>query len=58
MIKNPPANVGDAGSSARLPRSPGGGDVNPLQYSCVESSMDRVAGQVTVCEVVKESDTI
>ena len=46
MVKNPPANVGDAGSIARLQRSPGEGGVNPLQYSCLESSMDRVAWQV------------
>ena len=58
MVKNPPASVGDVGSIARLERSPGAGDGNPLQHSCLESSMGRVAWQVTVCEVVKESDTI
>ena len=37
MVKNPPANAGDAkdtGSISGLGRSPGGGNDNPLQYSC------------------------
>ena len=38
VVKNPPANVGDLGSVARLGRSPGGGHGNPLQYSCLETS--------------------
>jgi len=33
VVKNPPANVGDAGSVAESGRSPGGGNGNPLQYS-------------------------
>ena len=33
-------NVGDAGSIPRLGRSPGEGNGNPLQYSCLENSMD------------------
>ena len=40
MVKNPPANAGDArdaGSIPRLGRSPGGGHGNPLQYSCLEN---------------------
>ena len=43
MVKNPPANVGDAGdmgSSPRLGRSPGGENGNPLQYSYMENPMD------------------
>ena len=46
MIKNLPANVGDAGDSGLIPRSArsfGGGNGNPLQYSCLENSMDRGA---------------
>ena len=46
MIKNPPANAGDTrdlGSISRLGRSPGGGNGNLLQYSCLENSMDRGA---------------
>ena len=40
---SPPANVGDAGSIPGSGRSPGGGHANPLQCSCLESSMDRGA---------------
>ena len=36
-------NVGDPGSILRSERSPGEGNGNPLQYSCLESSMDRGA---------------
>ena len=44
MVKNPPANAGDAGEVGSIPelgRSPGGGIGNLLQYSCLENSMDR-----------------
>ena len=44
MVKNLPANVGDvkdAGSIPGLGRSPGGGNGNPVQYSCLENHMDR-----------------
>ena len=37
--------------------SPGGGDGNPLQYSCLENPMDRGAWPATVQRVAKESDT-
>ena len=47
-VKNPPANAGDAGSIPRLGRSPGEGNGNSLQYSCLENPMDRGACQVTV----------
>ena len=40
MVKNLPASA-DAGSIPGLERSPGGGDGNPLQYSCLENPMDR-----------------
>ena len=46
MIKNPPANAGDirdAGSIHGMGRSPGEGNGNPLQYSCLENSMDKGA---------------
>ena len=36
VVKNPPANTGDMGSIPGLGRSPGGGNGNPLQYSCLE----------------------
>ena len=48
MVKNPPANAGDAGSIPGLERSSGGGNGNPLQYSCLENSMDRGAWRATV----------
>ena len=51
MVKNPPANAGDArdmGSIPELGRSPGGGHGNPLQYSCLENPMDRGAWRATV----------
>ena len=51
MVKNPPANVGDArdvGSIPGLGRSPGGGHGNPLECSCLEKPMDRGAWWATV----------
>ena len=46
-------NVGDPGSVPGLGRSPGEGNGNPLQYSCLENSMDRRAWWVTVYGVAK-----
>ena len=46
VVKNPSANAGDARDADLIPglgRSPGGGNGNPLQYSCLENSMDRGA---------------
>ena len=48
VVKNPPANVRDASSIPGLGRSPGGGRGNPLQYSCLENSMERGAWQAAV----------
>ena len=56
MVKNFPANVGDAGDAGSVPglgRSSGGGNGNPLQYSCLENHMDRGAHQATVHSVAK-----
>ena len=53
MVKNPPANAGDAGSILGLRKSPGGGNGYPLQYSCLENSMDSGAWQATVLDVSK-----
>ena len=42
MVKNPPANAGDARDAGSVPgsgRSPGAGNGTPLQYSCLENSM-------------------
>ena len=44
MVKNPPANAGDIRDVGLIPgsgRSPGGGNDNPLQYSCLENPMDK-----------------
>ena len=43
MVKNPPDNARDAGLIPGLGRSPGEGNDNPLQYSCLENLMDRGA---------------
>ena len=46
MVKNPPVNVGDTGDADLIPgsgRYPGERHVNPLQYSCLDNSMDREA---------------
>ena len=46
-------NVGDLGSIPGLGRSPGEGNGNPLQYSCLENSMDGGAWWATVHGVTK-----
>ena len=56
MVKNPLANAGDIQDTGLIPgsgRSPGEGNGDPLQYSCLENPMDRGAWQVTVCGVTK-----
>ena len=55
-VKNPPAKAADAGLIPGSGRSPGEGNDNPLQHSCLGNSMDREAWQVTVHGVAKESD--
>ena len=40
VVKNPPANTGDAGSIPGSGRSPGEGKGNPFQCSCLESPTD------------------
>ena len=57
MVKNPPANAGNAGSIPESGRSFGGGNGNPLQYSSLENPEDRGAWWATVYGVAKESDT-
>ena len=45
-MKNPPASAGDIGEAGLIPGSgsfPGGGNGNPVQYSCLENPMDRGA---------------
>ena len=48
MVKNPPANAGDAGSIPGSGRSPVEGYGNPRQYSCLENSMDGGAWRAIV----------
>ena len=60
VVKNPPANAGDARDADSVPgsgRSPGIGIGNPLQYSCRENSMDRGTWQTTVYGVAR-SDSL
>ena len=57
VVKNPPANTGDTSLIPGSGRSPGGGNGNLLQYSCLGSCMDRGAWQAAVYGVTKESDT-
>ena len=56
LVKNLPANTGDRRDMCLFPgsgRYPKGGNGNPLQYSCLENSMDRGAWQATVHGVTK-----
>ena len=51
VVKNPPANAGDARDTGSIPgarRSPGGGNGNLIQYSCLEKSIDRGAWRASV----------
>ena len=56
--KTPPDNAGDAGLIPGLGRSPGEGNGNPLQYSCLGNPVDSGARQATVRGVAKGLDTI
>ena len=51
--KESACNAADPGSVPELGRSPGEGNGNPLQYSCLEKSMDRRAWWATVRGVTK-----
>ena len=56
VVKNPSANAGDRRDTGLIPgwgRSPGGGHGNPLQYSCLESPMDRGNWQAPAQRVTK-----
>ena len=59
VVKSSSANAGDVRDVGSIPgsgRSPGGGNDNPLQYSCLENPMDRGSWQAVV-HGVAESDT-
>ena len=53
MVKESAYNAGDLGSIPGLGRSPGEGNSNPFQYSCLENPMDGEAWQATVHGVAK-----
>ena len=56
VVKNLPANAGDLRDVGSIPgkgRSSGGGNGNPLQYSCLENPMDRGAWCAAVYGVAK-----
>ena len=56
VVKNPPANAGDIRDTGLIPesgRSPGGGQGNPLQYSCLENPKDRRAWGTAVHSAAK-----
>ena len=59
LVKNPAANSGEAKDAGLIPgsgSSPGEGNGNPLQHSCLENSMHRGVWQATVHGGHKESD--
>ena len=56
LVKNPPASAGDIRDAGSIPgsgRSPGVGNGNSFQYSCLENSMDRGACRATIHGVAK-----
>ena len=56
MVKNPPANAGDAGEEGSIPgsgRSPGEGNGNPFQYSSAEYPMDKGSWWATAHGVLR-----
>ena len=55
--KDSACNAGDLGLISGSGRFPREGHGNPLQYSCLENSMDREAWWATVHRDLKESDT-
>ena len=57
MVKNPPANAGDMSLIPGSGKSPGEGNGNLPQYSCLGNSMDGGAWRATGHGVAKELDT-
>ena len=56
VVKNPLVNAGDTRNVGLIPglgRSPGGGNGNLLQYSCLKNPMDRGAWQAIVHRIIK-----
>ena len=59
VVKNPPANSGDSRDASFIPgsgSSPGGGNGNPFQYSCLENPMDRGAWGAAIHGITIESN--
>ena len=59
VVKNSPVSAGDAGDSGSVPglgRSPGRGNGNPLQYSCLKKSCGRGAWRATVHGITESTD--
>ena len=57
VVQNTPAEARDTDSIPGSGRSPGEGNGNPLQYSCLENPMDRGDWWATVQGVAKELDS-
>ena len=57
VVKNLPTDAGDVGSVPGLGRSPGEGNSNPLQYSCLGNRIDKRAWWAIVHGIIKEFDT-
>ena len=57
VVKNLPANAGNAGSIPRSGTCPGEGNGNPLQYSCLENPMNRGVWWATVHGVAESNTT-
>jgi len=55
--KETACNAGDPGSIPGLGRSPGEGNANPFQYSCLGNTINSGVWRATVCGITKESDT-
>ena len=58
MVKNPPANAGDMSLIPGSGRSPGEGNVYPLQYSCLENPLKRRTWEATIHGVAKSQTQI
>ena len=58
MVEDPTAIAGDVSSIPGSGRFPGEGNDNPLQYSCLENSMDRGAWQATAQRVAKSQTSL
>ena len=56
VVKNPPVDAGDRGSTPGWGKSPGEGNGNPLQHSCLKLPMEGGAWRATVHGVTEELD--